>query len=147
MRLWRVSNHADLSGLGGTLVSGRWPGAGRPILYTAEHPAAAILEMLAHMDRADIPSTYQMLEIEVGDGATFAQDAALENMPTNWRSQPDLTRAIGDAWLARGETLLLRVPSVLAPRTTNVLINPRHAEMAKVRVLSAERLDLDRRLG
>lgn len=147
MRLWRVSNYADLSGPGGTLVSGRWHSAGRPILYTAEHPAAAILEMLAHMDRADVPSTYRMLEIEVEDGASFAQDGALENLPPDWRSQPDLTRAIGDAWLARGETLLLRVPSVLAPRTHNVLINPRHAETGGVRIASAERLEVDSRLA
>lgn len=146
MRLWRVSNYADLSGLGGTLVSGRWHCAGRPILYVAEHPAAAILEMLAHMDRADVPSTYRILEIEVEDGASFAQDAALENLPHDWRRQSDLTRATGDAWLARGETLLLRVPGVLAPRTHNVLINPRHAEMSGVRIVSAERLDLDARL-
>lgn len=142
MKLWRVSNHADLSGVGGTLVSGRWHSVGRPVLYAAEHPAAAILEMLAHMDREEIPATYQMLEIEAADDASSQTPA----LPSDWRGAPALSRAIGDDWLKQGKTLLLRVPSVLAPRTTNVLINPRHPEMSRVRLVSTERLDLDARL-
>lgn len=142
MKLWRVSNHADLSGIGGTLVSGRWHSVGRPILYAAEHPAAAILEMLAHMDREEIPATYQMLEIEAADDVSSETPA----LPSDWRAAPALSRAIGDDWLAQAKSLLLRVPSVLAPRTTNVLINPRHPEMSRVRLVSAERLDLDARL-
>ena len=145
MKLWRVSNYTDLSGAGGTLVSGRWHSIGRPILYTAEHPAAAILEMLAHMDRGEIPASYQMLEIEVDDDASVqAVDGA--RLPRGWKTSVAASRAIGDAWLSAGASLLLSVPSVLAPKSTNVLINPRHPDMGKVRVANAERLDLDQRL-
>ena len=50
MELWRISNYADLSGAGdGLLAAGRWHTRGRRIVYLADHPASALLEMLVHM--------------------------------------------------------------------------------------------------
>ena len=142
MRLWRVSNYADLSGVGGTLASGRWHSRGRPVLYAAEHPAGAILEMLAHMDRGEIPATYQLLGIDAPDVSPSEAPA----LPEDWRTQPRITRAIGDRWLADGANLLLRIPSALAPHSSNYLINPRHADVVNLRLALVEPLDLDQRL-
>ena len=98
--------------------------------------------MLAHVDRADVPTNYQMIEIEIDDDVS----TETPTLPANWRASVSRCRATGDAWLARSESLLLRVPSALAPKTTNVLMNPRHAQMTSVRIGSVETLDLDRRL-
>jgi RES domain-containing protein len=65
MELWRISNYADLSGIGGVRAAGRWHSQGRRIVYLADHPSSALLEMLVHMDRDLIPSTYQLLRIVV----------------------------------------------------------------------------------
>ena len=51
MELWRISNYADLSGIGGLKAAGRWHSQGRRIVYLADHPSSALLEMLVHMDR------------------------------------------------------------------------------------------------
>jgi RES domain-containing protein len=59
MDLWRILNYADLSGLGGLRAAGRWHSQGRRIVYLADHPSSALLEMLVHLDRSLIPSTYQ----------------------------------------------------------------------------------------
>ena len=40
----------------------------------------------------------------------------------------EATRAIGSEWLRSTRSALLRVPSVLAPATFNVLLNPAHSE-------------------
>ena len=71
MRIWRISNHADLSGTGGLRASGRWHSRGRPIVYCGEHPAAVLLEALVHLEVSlpeELPDSYQLLEIEVPRG-------------------------------------------------------------------------------
>lgn len=66
MNLWRISNYKDLKGLGGLKASGRWHNRGVPIVYLAETPALAMLEVLVHFDMTldEIPKHYQLLEIE-----------------------------------------------------------------------------------
>ena len=65
MRLWRISNHVDLSGEGGRRAAGRWSHQGRRVVYLAEHPALAMLETLVHLevDVEDLPSTYRLIEV------------------------------------------------------------------------------------
>ncbi len=69
MRLWRISNYADLTGAGGLTSSARWHSRGTKIVYLADHPASALLERLVHLeiDPEDLPSAYQLLAIEVPD--------------------------------------------------------------------------------
>lgn len=67
MELWRISNYADLSGAGGLQAAGRWHTRGKRIVYLADHPASALLEMLVHMDRELIPATYRLLRIVVSE--------------------------------------------------------------------------------
>ena len=94
MELWRISNYADLSGLGGLRAGGRWHSQGRRIVYLADHPSSALLEMLVHMDRDLMPATYQLLRVVVpADMAVEAIDAEL---PPDWRSQMFTSREIGD---------------------------------------------------
>ena len=66
MELWRISNYADLSGVGGCRrpVDGT---RGKRIVYLADHPASALLEMLVHIDRDLIPATYRLLRIVASD--------------------------------------------------------------------------------
>jgi RES domain-containing protein len=69
--LWRISNYADLSGTGGVLHPGRWHHRGRPIVYLAESPAAALLEVLVHVQVShpgELPAHYQLMEIALPDG-------------------------------------------------------------------------------
>ena len=52
MELWRLCRraHADLTGEGAHRVGGRWNNPGRPVVYLAEHPALAALEVPVHLD-------------------------------------------------------------------------------------------------
>ena len=144
MRLWRISNYADLSGTGGVRFAARWHSKGRPILYAAEHPAGALAEFLAHLDLEDIPDAFQLITI-----ATDAEPAGLNStdLPPDWTANRAATRAIGDGWLKSGSSLLLRVPSVLVPDACNVLVNPQHPDAGRLRSLKSERVPLDQRLA
>jgi RES domain-containing protein len=145
--LWRISNHAELRGLGGLYAPGRWHTQGRQVIYFAESPSSALLEILVHfeIDRDDLPDTYQLLKVEAPDGIRV--DAiTLESLPEHWKDSELVTRTAGAEWLRRGETALLRVPSAIMPETWNWLLNPRHADAAHVRILTANTYDHDLRL-
>src|ERR1043166_2080702 len=96
MRLWRVSNHADLSGQGGRRAAGRWHERGQPVVYLAEHAGIAVLETLVHLgvDPEDVPSHYQMLTIDVPEGVAAEEitEPALAARIADWRTAPDETR-------------------------------------------------------
>jgi len=143
--LWRVSNHVDLSGEGGRRTSARWHTAGRPVVYLASSPASALLEALVHeLSLDELPDNYQWLEIDVGDKRV--QVASPPSLPTAWRGEISTTRAAGDGWLKEAPTLLLEVPSVIVPKTSNYLLNPRHSAAAHVRIASVIHHPLDPRL-
>ena len=67
--LWRISNHAGLSGEGGLRYSARWHTAGLPVVYLAASPAGAMIEILVHLElnEDNIPLHYQLLEVAVPD--------------------------------------------------------------------------------
>ncbi|WP_417410846.1 RES family NAD+ phosphorylase [Hoeflea sp.] len=141
MRIWRISNYADLSGIGGTHTAGRWNHLGRRIVYCAEHPALAMLELLVHFDPENLPDTYQLLEIY------FPDDLATEivEVPSDWKDDPTISRDAFDAFCDRGAAPVLSVPSIIMPHCRNFLINPRHADHSKLAIVSAETQPFDPR--
>lgn len=136
MRLWRVSRHTDLTGTGGLVADGRWHARGTPVVYTAEHAALAILETIVQLriDGSEYPEGYHLLEIDVPDRLRLEQ-IRREDLPGNWTRDDKATRSIGDAWLASSRSVLLEVPSVVAPASHNLLINPRHPHATRLRIV------------
>jgi RES domain-containing protein len=144
--LWRISDYIDLSGEGGRKASARWHTAGSRIVYLAESPMVALVETLVHLevDIEETPDFYTLLKIAVPDDLAILP---LE-MPTGseWKHNLELTRRIGDVWLASLETPLARVPSVLAPQTWNYLLNPEHPDAKKIEIAEVIKERFDNRL-
>lgn len=144
MLVWRLCRRpfADLSGQGGLLASGRWHIAGKPVVYTAYEPALAILEVRVHLDLSleDLPEDYVMMGIDLGDLA--GAGAVAPNTPA---SLPE-SRIFGDAWLKSLASPVLAVPSVLAPRGINILINPLHPDAGRAVVTEIIDFKFDSRL-
>ncbi|WP_087086362.1 RES family NAD+ phosphorylase [Caballeronia cordobensis] len=136
MVLWRISNHADLKGIGGLRAPGRWHFAGRPVVYLAEHPAGALLETLVHQEipsTSDLPDTYRLLRVAVSESASIAElgESAL---PENWREDRSYTQSAGSEWLEGGSTALLKVPSAVMPFAYNYILNPVQADAANIKI-------------
>ena len=147
MLLWRISNYATLDGRGGLLASARWHTQGQPIVYLAETPAGALVEILVHLelDTAALPKTYKLLKAEAPDGLPWRTVSQAELL-ANWILDLNATRTVGDEWLASRTTSLLRVPSTLLPETYNLLLNPVHPDASRVRVLWHREYPWDPRL-
>jgi RES domain-containing protein len=144
--IWRISNHITLDGNGGKKSGARWHSKGKRIVYLADSPMAAIVETLVHLDidSEDTPDFYTLLKVSAPEGPT---NRALEHPAgDDWKHDLALTQRIGDAWLASGETLLARVPSVIAPHTWNYLLNPEHPDAKQVHIAEVIKERFDNRL-
>ena len=145
MELWRISNYADLSGIGGIRAAGRWHSQGRRIVYLADHPSSALLEMLVHLDRDLIPSTYQLLRVAVPSEIAIEVIEA-DKLSPDWRSETMTSRRLGDRWPDEGASALLQVPSATSGRGNNFLLNPAHPDAARITVAEIVRAPFDSRL-
>jgi RES domain-containing protein len=147
--LWRISNHGDIEGLGGEKTDGRWHRAarGKRIVYLSEHPALALIETLVNLKGNPklFPDTYQLMKIRVAD--SVASESLDPNiLRDNWRENSGETRLAGDAWLARGSSALLAVPSAPLPDSLNHLFNPLHADARGLVIEWCKRIEYDKRL-
>ena len=136
--------YADLSGEGARLVGGRWNSPGRSAVYLAEVPALAVLETVVHLDLSPetLPSNYVIIEV---DFQNLGGGEWLEEGPSVPPSDQEC-RAVGDEFLDDRRRLALRVPSVLAPMSRNLILNPAHPLAAKVRIERVSPFAFDRRL-
>lgn len=144
MILWRISRHRDLTGAGGLRAAGRWHDAGHPIVYLAETPAAALLEVCVHTSANDVPPEFTLLRIEGPD--IDIPSITIDELPEDWRLRLETTRDLGTAWLLRNESVLLRVPSAIVPATMDCLFNPSHRQAAEFRIVEAIAYPFDPRL-
>ena len=147
MFLWRISNHASLAGEGGLRASGRWHTRGKPVVYCAENPATALLEILVHfeIEIRDLPARYRLLRVNVPDDRQVDR-VSLADLGSDWIEDTLATRAIGDTWLTRATTPLLAVPSAVVPETSNVLLNPAHPDAKRIVVVQSTDHVIDPRL-
>lgn len=142
MRVWRISSHADLSGRGGELSAARWNRLGTPIVYCADHPAAALLEILVHIDIEDAPATYQLLGIHVPDETPIFRPSP----PDDWKENLGLTQDIGTRFISDGRYAVMAVPSIIVPFATNYLLSPSLLEQASIGIDSRTEHPIDPRL-
>lgn len=139
MFAWRITRarYADLAGRGASLSPGRWNSAGRPVVYAAEAPALAVLEVRVHLDLTPqfLPADYELLKIDIS-GARIQELAELPADP----------RAVGDHWLEELHAPIFKVPSFIIPENSNLLINPLHPEAARISIVQKRPFTFDERL-
>ncbi len=146
MRFYRIadSRHSPESGEGARLHGGRWNSPGRAVIYACETMTGAMLEMLVHtngrMPKHQVGVTYE------ASNALKAISVEPETVPGWGKSDMIMSRAAGDAWLASGESAILRVPSIVFSVERNVLLNPAHPDFERIKVVGAEPVRWDDRL-
>ena len=147
MLCWRIARerYADLSGLGGLKNSGRWHRVGHAVLYASTSIALAALEYAVHT--VERPKDSVLLTIELpNDSVMVIEDFLGGPLPANWPFVEDQTQYIGSRWLASRASIALRVPSLVIPRETNLILNPMHERFPAVKTLAIEPFFFDPRI-
>lgn len=118
-------------GEGARLFGGRWNSKGQLCIYTAGSEALAILEILVHLNNRVALNQYRLFQLTIE--RIDLMQISTSTLPASWREQPATaeTARIGDSWLNQTASLALAVPSVLAPRENNILLNPKHANFSR----------------
>lgn len=149
MIVYRITNEIyknDISGNGAALYGSRWNSRGLPLLYTSQFISLSILESLVHLKKREIPPTQYLLHIEIPDEDEAAEISS-KKIKKNWEQELDYTQWLGDQFLQNKQNLVLKVPSAIVPQESNFLLNPLHAKFKKIRIVSSELLQLDKRLS
>ncbi len=147
---WRIvkSKHAAgaFSGYGAKTYGGRWNSPGFAVVYCAGSTSLAMLEMLVHLAAPDILKRYVLFEATFDDSLVEVVD--VKSLPRNWRRSPAPAslQAIGDDWVSAARSAVLRVPSAIVPSEWNYLLNPSHADFAKVSIGPKHPVKFDPRL-
>ncbi len=152
MELYRIAQEqyaTDLSGNGARIYGGRWNSEGFAALYTASSRALALLETLAHIPAGLLrEKNYLLVHLHLPDNVGL-RPVETDSLPAGWDAPdiPPQTRKIGDDFLAGSKHLLLAVPSVLIYEEKNFVLNPRHPDMKKLRIVHSRRIRFDKRVG
>ena len=147
MIVYRISNELykeDISGNGASINGSRWNSKSVKMLYTGEYISLTILESLVHLRNIDIPANQYLLTIQIPE--IEQQDIKLSKLKDKWQQHLSYTQWIGDQFVLAGQSLILKIPSVVVPQEHNFLINPLHKDFKKVKIVNSELLELDIRL-
>jgi RES domain-containing protein len=150
MIVYRICNTRyanDINGIGSKLYGGRWNNVGNAVVYSSSTRALAALEVLVHLPPKNVKlMDFSLVAIEVPennvDEISYAKikDELIRNgLNSNFK-------LIGDNWLKKNTTLLLKVPSVVISEEFNYLINPLHKDFHKVKIKETKLFRFDERL-
>ena len=145
---WRIADGRfdAFSAVGAALVGGRWNSPGHGVIYASRSFAGAMLESLAHAGIGRVPKTHVAIEIGI-PGSTVVERHDEGTLPAGWDHRNlSVARAFGNEWLRDRRTAVLVVPSVVARREANVLLNPQHPDFSEIIAGAPEPVIWDARL-
>jgi len=146
-RLSREKFAATLSGKGGALKGARWNSIGVELIYTASNRSLAMAEVAVHFTLATLPSDYMMITIFIPDNISI-QKLNISDLPTNWNTfpHPSTTQTIGDQFIADNKFCVLQIPSAVTQGDYNLLINPRHPDFKRIKIIATDKFPFDKRI-
>jgi len=148
MIIYRLTNGKyanDISGTGSKLYGGRWNPPGIAVLYTSQYISLAILEILVRASKDTSPSSYTLLSFEIPENGIY--ELQYKKLKKEWQHDVIYTQEIGKDFLEENQSLCIKVPSAIVPQENNFLLNPLHSDFKKVKIISSELLELDKRLS
>ncbi len=135
---WRIvsSRHLDdaFSAMGAKRTGGRWNSKGVPMVYTSGSLALSALEMAVNLPSPRLLQDFRCVPLQFDERLLIVLSE--EDLPVDWDSRPPSpsTRSIGDLWVKRVQSVVLKVPSVVVPQEYNYLVNPNHPDFAKAEI-------------
>ncbi len=147
MKVYRLSAAEfadDISGQGAYLYGGRWNPEEIYMLYTASNISLAVLETLVNLKVSTHKKEYTLLTLDLPLEKYGSLDVA--KLSSIWSENMDYTQQIGVDFIQANKSLALQVPSVVIHQEFNLIINPKHIDFKKIKVVRKEKFIFDKRL-
>jgi len=135
---WRIvaARYKDdaFSGEGARLRGGRWSSKGPIMVYTAGSLALASIEMMVNLPGPKLLEKFVRIPVHIP--LNLIIDLPFDKLPSDWNSRPvsPSIKTIGDRWVKKRKSAVLKVPSVVIPVEYNYLLNPNHPDFEKITV-------------
>ncbi len=147
MIVYRISGKKyahDLSGTGAATYGGRWNKKGTPVLYTGESKEIALLKTIVPTPPMIVPDL-AILTLEIPDNSISGIE--IKDLPNNWADfpAPVILSEIAELWVSSQKSIALKVPSCLIHSAHNYILNCRHPEYNRVKVLENKDFHFDAR--
>ncbi|HOX77807.1 MAG TPA: RES family NAD+ phosphorylase [Bacteroidales bacterium] len=145
-RLVRKKYGFALTGEGAKISGGRWNSVDLPVIYTSDSRALCTAEVAVTLQRGILPNDFEMLSISIPDNILIHEIRTVD-LPEGWRKFPylEVTMQIGNRFILENRFMVMKVPSAVVPGDFNYLINPRHPDFEKIRIISTEPYEFDER--
>lgn len=125
----------------------RWNSKDIKAIYTAGSRSLACLENVVHRGALGLRENFRTILVEIPDGLR-QEEVKLSDLDLKWRhySQYPYTQRIGDEWIKRSSTAILKVPSAVVPEEHHYILNPAHVDFASIKCSGNEPFDFDERI-
>lgn len=148
MKVYRIAKTLyvnDLSGEGARLHGGRWNRPGVPVLYTSQARSLALLELIVHFAAYNaIKDSFSFLSLEIPDVEIISIDNQLLKGNKFDLNNQKLWE-ISEHYFFKENVLGIKVPSILIPEESNIILNPFHPNFKQIKKISIDSIDLDER--
>lgn len=150
MHFWRICRRRyaaeAASGAGARLYGGRWNSRGVSVIYASTSLALAAMETFVNLEPNQAPSDLVSIEGDIPDEVEIIR-VDLTALPARWRESRDESfRQFGDDWVRGGASVALLVPSAAIRGEWNVLLNPAHREIPRIKFKSPQPFQFDARM-
>jgi RES domain-containing protein len=148
---WRLCStrfaKTAFSGEGARMAGGRWNDKGIRVVYCGGSLALAALELFVHVDPGDLPDDLVAIQVTIPEDLEVER-ITVRSLPAGWRRTPgpETLKELGNAWVTRGSSAVLAVPSAIIPAEENYLLNPTHEDFSRVVLARPEPFVFDPRM-
>jgi len=123
------------SGSGAREHPGRWHNRGTAVVYSSDSLPLALCEVGLEIDDLEtLRGTHSCVSFEFDED--LVEELSEDDLPEEWNVRPHNpeTRKLGDEWIRRQSSAVLKVPSAIKGGGYNYLLNPEHTNYAKIRI-------------
>ncbi len=149
MQVYRISLAKWTNKLNASGNKARWSKKGSYVIYTASTRALACLENVVHRAGEGLQQSFKVMVIDIPDDILM-EEILLKNLEGGWNKSDDSTyeicQAIGEDWLERAESAVLKVPSSIIQKESNYLFNINHPDFKRIRIIDLEDFEFDLRI-
>lgn len=151
MKVYRISQTKYAYDRKGSGIDGRWNSLGQYVIYTGGSLALSCLEKVVHSVGTSLyTGNFSVGIIDIPENLTIKEITVkqLVKLDENWHKVINYpyTQQLGDTWLQKVETAVLKVPSAIIDMEYNYLLNPAHPDYDKIKITNVSKFTFDPRL-
>lgn len=147
MLVYRITLTKYASALIASGRAARWNPNDIEVIYTSGSRSLACLENVVHRNQLGLNMSFKIMTIEIPDDL-LVLPVNSTNLPSDWTAFENmpLTQAIGDEWIKKAQSPVLKVCSSIIDGEFNYLLNPHHNDFKCIKLLHSESFVFDKRI-